>query len=157
MNNDIQLSNNFWLSELAKSRTADRLNIDNWPYDPSVVNNLKAVTINILQSARDYYGIPFAPNSGYRSLMLNRYLNSKDTSQHVKGEAVDFEVPGIRTLDLATWIMNTLDYDQLILEMVRNGDPRSGWVHCSFSSRYNRRQVLSIHRGGRVYQGLVLQ
>ena len=57
--------------------------------------------------------------------MLNTAIGSKSTSQHVKGEAVDFEVPGVTNAQLAAWIRDNLDYDQLILEFYESHDPTS--------------------------------
>ena len=118
---DVQLSQNFWLSELVKSSTADRLDIDNWPTEQYVIDNLTATVNAVLQPVRDYYGRPMTPNSGYRSLPLNRALRSKDTSQHVQGQAVDMEVPGVSNYDLAEWVMNNLEFDQLLLEFYYPG------------------------------------
>lgn len=156
---DIQLSKNFWLSELVKSSTADRLDIDNWPTDQYVIDNLKQVAINILQPVRDHFGVPIQPNSGFRCLELNRAVGSKDSSQHRHGQAVDFEVPGLSTYDLAMWIKENLIYDQLILEMYNpNEGINSGWVHCSYvSDDDNRFSTLTIFKraaGGGVFNGL---
>lgn len=149
MPQNIQLSQNFWLSELVKSSTADRLGIDNWPTEQYVIDNLTTTATQILQPIRDHFGRPIAPNSGYRSLPLNRALRSKDTSQHVQGQAVDVEVPGVGNYDLAEWVMNNLDFDQLLLEFYYPGQPSSGWVHVSYvSSDKNRKQVLTINKNG---------
>jgi len=155
MPQNIQLSQNFWLSELIKSSTADRLDIDNWPQDQYIIDNL-TITVNaVLQPVRDHYGRPMSPNSGYRCLTLNRALHSKDTSQHIQGQAVDMEVPGIGNYDLAEWIMNHLSFDQLLLEFYYPGQPTSGWVHASFvDENTNRNQVLTINRNG-VFNGLL--
>ena len=79
----MELSKNFTLAELCKSQTATRHNIINIPTDQNIINNLIAVSNNILQPIRDNYGIPFSPNSGYRSLELNQLLKSKPTSQQL--------------------------------------------------------------------------
>ena len=138
----MQLSRNFSLAELTKSQTALRAGIDNSPSEAEITN-LKAVAENILQPVRDHYDVPFTPSSGFRCLELNRALKSKDTSQHVLGQAADLEVPGVSNYDLAVWIRDNLDFDQLILECYRPGDPASGWVHCSYVGRDNRGQVLT--------------
>ena len=132
---DIRLSDNFWLSEMAKSDTADRLDIDNWPTDDVVIEKLTQVAKFILQPIRNYFDIPFAPSSGYRCLELNRALRSKDSSQHPKGEAVDIEIPGIANYDLAVWVRDNLDYDQLILEFYTSGKPTSGDIKSNQRNR----------------------
>ena len=49
---------------------------------------------------------------------------------------------------LAAWIRDNLDYDQLILEFYESHDPTSGWVHCSITGGPNRKQLLTINRQG---------
>lgn len=139
----MQLSEHFSLQELVKSSLADRLAIDNTP-SSSEIETLKLTAANILEPVREHFGIAFAPSSGFRCLELNRALKSKDTSQHVTGEAVDIEVPGISNYDLALWIYQNLDFDQLILEFYKPEDPHSGWVHCSYSDNGRRNQVLTF-------------
>lgn len=152
-----KLSKNFSLAEMVKSSTADRLDIDNWTTDNKIIKNLELVAQNILQPVRDYYGVPFAPNSGYRCLKLNRAIKSSDTSDHVRGKAVDFEVPGIPNKELAEWIKDNLNFNQLILEFVYKDIPKSGWVHCSYvSPDANRNQILTITNRG-VEVGLILK
>jgi len=138
----MKLSKNFSLNELIKSQTATRLGIDNTPTDEHI-DNLKALCENILQPVREHYGISFSPSSGYRSVALCEAIGSSAKSQHARGEAVDFEVPGVDNLSLASWISEHLDFDQLILEFYKEGDPNSGWVHCSFKDKAsNRRECL---------------
>jgi hypothetical protein len=85
---------------------------------------------------------------------LNRAIGSKsDTSQHCKGEACDFEIAGVSNLQVALWINNNCDFDQLILEYWKDGEPNSGWVHCSFKDGSNRKQVLT-YSGDKYINGL---
>lgn len=136
------LSKNFTLAEAEKSQTAKRRNIDN-SAPQHVIPKLRAVANNILQPTRDYYGIPFVPSSWYRSIDLCLAVGSNRNSQHAKGEAVDFEVPGISNYEVAEWIIANLDFDQLILEYYQKGEPNSGWIHCSYvEDRKNRKEVL---------------
>jgi len=81
-------------------------------------------------------------SSGYRSPELCTAIGSKITSQHAKGQAADFEIFGVSNKELADYINETLDYDQLILEYWKESDPNSGWVHCSYSENNNRKQYL---------------
>ena len=60
--------------------------------------------------------------------------------------AADFEIPGVDNLDLAIWIKNNLEIDQGILEFYKEGEPTSGWIHCSYSSDNNRNQWLKARR-----------
>lgn len=139
----MQLTTNFTLYELVKSQTAVRLGIRNIPGEEAVAN-LRLVATHVLQPVRDHFGIPFTPTSGYRCRELNRALKSRDTSQHIKGQAVDLEIPTVSNLELASWIRDTLKFDQLILEFYTAGAIASGWVHCSYVDKNRRMAVLNI-------------
>lgn len=152
---DIQLSENFFLSELIKSDVAIRHGIDNYPLQPEYIDNLRLVAKNILQPCRDNFG-PITPNSGYRNPELNRIVGSKaENSQHLYGQAVDFEASRVSNYGLALWIRDNIPvYDQLILECYIPGEPSSGWVHCSITAHINRKQCLTYTHG--VYsEGLI--
>jgi len=95
----------------------------------------------------EHYGIPFIPNSGFRCLELNRAIGSSDRSQHTTGEAVDFEVPGISNREVALWVKENCKFDQLILEFYKEGDPSSGWVHCSYVIEGENRKSARIFDG----------
>lgn len=150
----MRLSMNFHLRELTKSSTAKRLGIDNTPNN-EVIHALRQTALNILQPVRNHFGIPFSPSSGYRSLELNRAIGSKDTSQHPKGEAVDFELPGVPNYELAKWIDENLRFDQLILEFYTPGVPNSGWIHCSYVNAVENRHSLLTFDGKTMMEGLV--
>ena len=125
----MKLSNNFTLKELTKSQTATRKGIDNEPGTVEI-ENLIHLAKTILQPVREHFGKPVMISSGYRSPALCEAIGSSAKSQHAKGEAADFEVAGIDNYDLAKWIEDNLDYDQLILECYTGGN--SGWIHCSY-------------------------
>ena len=135
----MRLSKHFTLQELIKSSTAERRGIKNVP-ERAEIESLRLVCDNILEPVRQHFGVPMVPSSGYRCLELNRAIGSGDTSQHVKGQAVDFEIPGLANQVLANWIMENVDYDQLILEFYRQEDPNSGWVHCSYDNKEENRK-----------------
>jgi len=149
----MQLSTHFSLSEFTKSQTASRRGIDNTPTDADI-ERMRLLCENVLEPVRDYYGIPFSPNSGFRSPELCKAIGSKTTSQHAKGEAVDFEVPGIANVDVANWISENCDFDQLILEYYKPEDPASGWIHVSYKSEGNRNEVLTLTKAGGYQFGL---
>ena len=141
----MKLSDNFSLNELTKSQTAERKGIDNTP-GPNHQENLKSLCEMILQPVRDHFGQVVSVSSGYRSPELCVAINSKITSQHAKGEAADFEIFGVSNKELADWINENLDYDQLILEYWKESDPNSGWVHCSYTDGSNRKQYLRAYK-----------
>lgn len=130
MNKNEKLSDHFTLGELIKSETAERKGIDNTPPD-ELIPKLKRLCKEILEPVRMHYNTPFRPNSGYRGPDLNAAVGGSARSQHCHAEAVDLEVAGVSNYDLAVWIGENLEFDQLILECYHSGEPSSGWVHVS--------------------------
>lgn len=148
----MRLSDNFTLEEMIKSQTALRKGISNQPSE----EHTKALTelcINLLEPIRWHFDKPISPSSGYRSPELCVAIGSSIHSQHAKGEAADFEVAGVDNYKLATYIEETMDFDQLILEYYTGGN--TGWVHCSYKTTGNRKEVLT-YNGKEYMSGLVL-
>lgn len=141
----MKLSANFELFELTKSQVADRKGIPNNP-SPDHIDNLKSLCINILQPIRSEFDKPVIISSGFRSAELCIAIGSKPTSQHSEGKAADLEIPGVDNMELAMWIKNNLNFDQLILEFYKDGEPNSGWVHVSWAGEDNRNQTLRAVR-----------
>ena len=142
----MKLTENFSLNELTKSQTAERKGIDNTP-STEHQENLKSLCEMILQPIRDHFGQVVSVSSGYRSQELCVAIGSSTQSQHAKGQASDFEIFGVSNKELADWIDENLDYDQLILEYWKGEDePNSGWVHCSYTNGNNRKQYLRAYK-----------
>jgi hypothetical protein len=137
-----QLTANFSLHELSKSETALRLGLDNTP-DEEATENLRLLCEKVLQPVRDHYGKGVKVNSAYRSPESNAAVGGSKTSDHCKGMAADIEIPGVANADLAQWIMDNLDYTQLILEFYTPGIPDSGWVHVSYDPNNLKKQELT--------------
>jgi len=138
----MNLSANFSLKELTKSDTATRLGIDNTP-DDEAIDNLKTLCDKVLQPVRDHFGKTVTVNSGFRSSETNQATGGSKSSDHVKGQAADIEIAGIANADLAQWIMDNLEYTQLILEFYTQGIPDSGWVHVSYDPNNLKKQELT--------------
>ena len=153
----MKLSENFSLNEFTKSQTAVRREIPNEPTEEHL-ENLKALVENVLQPIRDSKGQPIRISSGYRSSRLNTAIGGSGNSQHCKGEAADFEINGLDNYELAEWISTFItEFDQLILEYLKEEDPNSGWVHCSYKSEGNRKQYLKAYKenGSTKYEQIV--
>jgi hypothetical protein len=153
----MNLTANFSLHELTKSETALRLGLDNTP-DATVTANLKTLCEKVLQPVRDHYKKGVKVNSGYRSPESNAAVGGSKTSDHCRGFACDLEIPGVANADLAKWIMDNLEYTQLILEFYTPGIPDSGWVHVSYDPSNLKKQELTATKqnGKTVYlNGLV--
>jgi uncharacterized protein YcbK (DUF882 family) len=131
----------FTMNELTHSATAIRKGIDNTP-DNTAKANLTALVANILDPLREAYGKPIVVSSGYRCAKLNRAVGGVARSQHITGQAADIQsvskskADHKKLFELAQRLR--LPYDQLIDEYDYK------WVHISFNTRGNRRQVLHV-------------
>lgn len=129
------------MSELTSSHTARRKGIDNTP-NAAQRAALTALVANILDPLREAYGKPIVVTSGFRCPRLNRAVGGVARSQHMKGEAADIRTLSDRPSDnkkLFDLIIKLgLPYDQCIDEYGYN------WIHVSYTSQGNRRQVLHI-------------
>ena len=139
----MQLSKHFKLEEFTKSMTATRKSINNTP-GAGEIKNLENLCYEILEPLRAKFDKPITITSGYRSPLLSEAIGSKSTSQHCKGMASDLEIFGIPNIQVAHWLQNNVDFDQLILEFYSPDDPTAGWVHISYNEKgANRKQVLT--------------
>ena len=131
----------FSLRELTFSKIAEENDIDNTP-TPEILEKLK-YTASQLDKVRELLGKPVNISSGYRCLQVNRRIGSKDTSQHLKGEAIDFkcELFGNPKQVFDAIKKSNMQFDQLILEF-------NSWVHISFVKSCGRRECLVIDRFG---------
>ena len=138
----MKLTANFSLAEMTKSETALRHDIDNAP-DADQIENLTILCERVLQPVRERFGLPVRVNSGFRSVRVNTKAGGSKTSDHCKGMAADIEIPGVANAELAQWIVDTLDFRQVILEFYTPGIPDSGWVHVSYNAYDLKKQVLT--------------
>lgn len=142
----MQLSKNFTLNELIKTQTAVRNGIDNTPGQQEL-DNLKILVEKVLQPIRDSFGRAVIVSSGYRSPSINSLVGGSPNSDHVRGMAADIEIPGIDNKVLAEWIVENLQFTQLILEFYQDGDSDSGWVHVAYDKRKLFNQVMRARKG----------
>lgn len=137
-----QLTEHFTLEELTVSPTAKKLGLSNTP-TPEHIENMRYVCEKILEPVRAHFGKPVRINSSYRSPSVNKAVGGSTTSQHVNGQAVDYEIMGVDNKTLADWVAENLEFDQVILEFYTAGDKNSGWVHTSIKKEGgNRHQKL---------------
>lgn len=144
----MKLTANITLDELTKSQVAERKGINNNP-SPMQIENLKNLAVNILQPIRSNFDESLIISSGFRCAQLNIEIGSSINSEHCadnKSAAADFEIPGVDNKVLAQWIKDNLIWNQLILEFYKEGEPSSGWVHCSYSTDLNKKESLIAYR-----------
>ena len=127
---------------MIKSAKADEFNIDNWPKDADVMDNI-IFTMECLDKIREDYGLPLYISSGYRCPELNKKVGGKPTSQHLKGQAADINLGSIeKNRAFFNWLSfnkDDIDFDQVLDEYGYQ------WVHISFrKDGKNRKQILHI-------------
>ena len=139
----MKLSKNFYLSELTKSQTAERMGLDNNPSEDET-ENLRLLCERVFQPIRDHFDDIVTVSSGYRNEILSEKIGSSRKSQHCKGQACDFEIFGVDNNKVSDWIKENLMFDQLILEHYKPGNPNSGWIHVSYTKdiNMNRKEYL---------------
>lgn len=129
---------NFKISELIKSDTAIKNNINNMP-DINSLDNLLDLIFYCLQPIRDKIKKPMIITSGFRSNTVNKLVKGVFNSQHLKGQAADFIINGMTPTQIIEKIKTyNIDFDQLINEYDR-------WVHVSYNKNNNRKQILKIN------------
>ncbi len=138
------LSPDFSLEELVYSPTAHRLGLDNTP-DDDIIESMRTLCIHLWQPIRDEKG-PIIVDSGYRSYEVNKAVGGTTNSQHMRGQAIDGRSHTVSTYDLAKWITENVEFDEVILECYTPGAPWSGWVHASYHQGQNRKNVLTAFR-----------
>lgn len=126
MSLDISILNrkNFNSNEFIASNIAITEGIDNKVYDVEVLVNLSR-TADKAQEIREKLDKAIKISSAYRCLKLNRELGSKDTSQHLKGQAIDFTCSGFGTPeDIIHFLKREkVEVDQCLME--------GSWLHLS--------------------------
>jgi len=134
----MNLSKHFTLAEMTFSPTAIKKGIDNTP-NAQTVRNLQTLCEKILEPLRVHIGGPIKVSSGFRSEVLNSLIGGAKSSQHKTGQAVDIDLKDKSAMAFK-WIMENLDYDQIIWEFGNDSQP--DWIHVSYSTKGNRKNAM---------------
>lgn len=128
---------NFTMKEFVYSTIATQKNIPNEP-DKRALHRIWYLVEKVLQPTRDNFG-PLLITSGYRSPKLNTAVKGSEKSAHLFGAAADFQPMKNATLtEIAYWMANNLEFDQLIIEY-----PPYGWIHVAiWEDKENRNEIL---------------
>ena len=142
---------NFRYKEVVKSDTALRLGIENIPNEKQWQCIEKTAKL-IVQPVREKFG-GIKITSGFRSVQLCIEIGSSRTSNHTRGQAIDFEPvnPKIKLFDILEWIHNNLKYRELIAEFLP-----SGWIHCAYREGDNSR-ILKLKDNNHHYKRVNLE
>lgn len=137
------ISKHISFAEATKSQEAIRLDIENKP-DLVQLYNMACVANKCFEPLREWYGKPIGISSFFRSAEINKRIGGSATSQHCLGMAIDIDADifnnGISNRDIFDYLRKNVEFDQLIWEFGNDSNP--AWVHISYNSKNNRKQVL---------------
>lgn len=105
---------------------------------PNVIKNIEELVKNILDPAREKLGEKIIVTSGYRDIVVNSRVGGAVSSQHTTGNAADIKC--INNSLLFDIIKKQGNFDQLIWEF--GNDKKPDWIHVSYTSIGNRKEVL---------------
>ena len=135
----MKLTPHFTLEEMTFTNHRE---LDNTP-NVLQINNLQRLA-EFLEEVRSLLGKPIIIDSGFRSPDVNQAVGSTSVSQHLRGCAADFRVPGMTPAEVVKAIHGSdLPFDQLILELT--------WTHISIPNTDDvapRRMALIIDKKG---------
>jgi len=137
----MNLSEHFTLEELTHT---DHREFDNTPNDQEMANLVRLA--EFMEQVKEVLGgKPIIVNSAFRSAEVNRAVGSSDKSQHRRGTACDFRVPGMTPDQVVRAIIAAnLPFDQCIREFDR-------WTHVSIPNTEDadpREMALIIDKSG---------
>lgn len=130
----------FSYSEFFQSDVAEKHQVKNIPDDAQlsqVLENIKALVLNVLDPLRARIGRPIIITSGYRSQRVNKLVGGSITSQHLSGKAADIHVQGYtpQQMDIVYQTIHMCyDFDQLIFY------PSKNIIHVSWNGNKNRQE-----------------
>jgi hypothetical protein len=121
----MNLTEHVTLEELIASDYALRHGINNMPVDHTVLSNLHTLAHG-LERVRHLFMLPLLITSGYRGFALNVAVGGSSKSDHLKGLAADFHVPGITPREVCQRIIAHpgIGWSKLIYE--------GTWTHIAF-------------------------
>ena len=145
-----KISEHISFKEATYSNTAQQLGLQNKP-NKEHLENMELLSEKVFEPLRKWVGGPIQVNSFYRSEELNSRIGGALSSAHLSGQAIDITTMGKKTnLEMFHYIIENLDFDQVISEYPIDGEPR--WIHVSYKSKKdNRKQALEIKRKGRYF------
>jgi len=159
-----RISTNISYSEVVRSQTAVRRNINNVPNFKQMII-IKHLARNFFQPLRLNMGVPLKINSFFRSKKLNKAIGGSRTSDHMVNNdvaAIDIDdtysqVHNVYNRDIFLYILRNMDYYKLIWEyedeLTPSGQRSPKWVHISFSTdEMKNKQRTTLYTNGNGYK-----
>lgn len=85
--------------------------------------------IDLLCEIREHFNAPLIINSGYRCASHNAKIGGAAKSRHIIGDAVDFTIKGVKTIEVYRYCENLPNADKLGLAIKHSKDAFKGFVH----------------------------
>ena len=122
------VKNYFTIKELCHSNTAVQCGLRNFPGDEEL-ENIMYITRPHMNAIREFVGVPWIVNSGYRDSEVNKRVKGSPRSYHMKGLAVDGYPKGLDLRETFEKIKaaNFPFIDQCIIY------PKQGFIHIGFA------------------------
>lgn len=138
----MNLSKHFTLDEFCHSAMAARMG--KVVIVPGMlIPRLRDLCENVLEPLRVGLRKPVVILSGYRPPWLNSAVGGSRASQHMKGEAVDILVPGMKPIQVCQKVIDLgLPFDQIILEFDQ-------WTHLSYRPEPRGSVLTAVKQDGR--------
>ena len=151
---NFQLSKHFTLGDLSSRAvvTKNRVRSQVGLSYGQIVSNLQAMALNICEPV-----LALFPNMIVTSGFRFAIRGSRNTSDHLKGQAVDIQFRNVNKKDyfnIAKKLAQNLNYDKILLEYKDTGT-RLPWIHISFKVDNPRKIVLTYNNHRRFSSGLV--
>lgn len=143
-----KISKHISYTEATRSNTAKKLGIPNGP-NPSQLEAMKLLAEKVFEPVRKFFGAPIYVSSFFRSKKVNEAIKGANTSQHLcnNGAAMDLDADvygKISNKEIFLYILNNLEFDQLIWEFGTDSNP--DWVHVSYKKTGNRHEPLVAYK-----------
>ena len=152
--NNFQLSDNFTLGQLSSRAvvTKKRVQAQLGLTYGEIAFNLQGMALNVCEPI-----LALFPNMFVTSGFRHPKAGSRNTSDHLKGQAVDMQFRNVKKSDyytIAEKIAENCNFDKLLLEYKDTGT-KLPWIHVSFKVDNPRKIILTYNNHKKVSSGLV--
>lgn len=142
-----RVSEHISYGDAIRSDTATKHGINNY-FTPEQLSRMVILANKVYEPLVVHFGKPVYITSFFRNKKINELIGGAANSQHManSGAAIDLDgdmTEGVSNKDIFTYIQHNLEFDQLILEDIKE-DGSIGWVHVSYKEGANRGEMLRM-------------
>ena len=149
--NTNMISEYFKLEDLSSNAVVSKYTVQSQHglTESQIICNLHNLAVNVLDKIKEKY-----PDI----IITSAFRKGNTRSLHERGQAVDIQVSNLSPqgyFDMAKWISENVDYDQLLLEFKSFGSGLP-WIHLSYNITENRNTVMTFSNNKKYSDGLKL-